>query len=74
MKPLISPYLSFYYETQVTAYLIELVEVCDSFDQLSKLAILADFLIDPTGINHALLFASMEFTCLQLRAGSNEKN
>jgi hypothetical protein len=67
MKSPISPYLPFYFESQATAYLIELIEICDSFDQLSKIAILADFLISPDGINRALIFATIEQVCLKLR-------
>jgi hypothetical protein len=71
MNSTISPWLPLKYEIAVTARLVELVQICDSFDQLTKIAMLADFLINPLGTNHKLLFAAIEQMCLRLRSNPN---
>jgi hypothetical protein len=71
MNAKIPQYLPLKYEIELTARLVELVTACNTFEQLSKLAVLADFLINPAGVNHKLLFATLEYACLELRGLSS---
>jgi len=50
---------------------LELIEICDSFDQLGKLAKLGDLLYDPSEYQHPILFQALEKTALHLRAHRN---
>jgi hypothetical protein len=46
-------------------------QLCDSFDQLTKVALLGDFLLDPTSHYHKVLFTHLEFLCRKLRGLPN---
>lgn len=46
---------------------LDLIEICDSFDQLGKLAVILDKLYEPTDPPHQKLFQAIEKTARHLR-------
>ena len=71
-------YPPFPYNREIYHKLSELAQIADSFDQLTKIALLGDFLLDPTGHYHKGLYITIESICRKLRGlptiGSEEKS
>lgn len=51
--------------------LLNLIDICDSFDQLGKIAVLCDHLYDPTDPEHPILFKALEKTARYLQKKPN---
>jgi hypothetical protein len=52
---------------QIFNLFLSLIEICDSFDQLGKLAAIIDQIYCPTCYEHQPLFYQMEMTARHLR-------
>jgi len=55
------------WHNQLCAYFLNLIEICDSFDQLGKLAVILDHLYGPLDPEHSPLFKQVEKTARHLR-------
>jgi len=69
-QPTLQAYLKEWDEAFLKLFL-DLVEICDSFDQLGKIARLGDMLYDPSEYQHPILFKAIEKTALHLRGNRN---